>query len=117
MQQGQVFELKTRAVDGRPVWAYRYRTDGPGSRRLPRGGFSSERDAAEALERALEHLRRQKGVGSTLRLRSSSRSTSPNTTRNRRRSTSSAGCSPRRSVPSAAAAFLSFARKRSRPGG
>jgi len=23
MQQGQVFELKKRAVDGRPVWAYR----------------------------------------------------------------------------------------------
>jgi hypothetical protein len=30
MQQGQVFELKKRAVDGRPVWAYRYRTDGSG---------------------------------------------------------------------------------------
>ena len=59
MQQGQVFELKKRAVDGRPVWVYRYRTDGPGSRRLQRGGFSSERDAAEALARALEHLRRQ----------------------------------------------------------
>jgi hypothetical protein len=60
MQQGHVFELKKCAVDGRAVWAYRYRTDGPGSRRLQRGGFSSERDAAEALERALEHLRRQK---------------------------------------------------------
>src|SRR6266542_3966112 len=69
MQQGQVFELKKRAVDGSLVWAYRYRTDGPGSRRLQRGGFSSERDAAEALERALEHLRRQKGVGSTLTLK------------------------------------------------
>src|SRR5436309_14435760 len=69
MQQGQVFELKKRAVDGSPVWAYRYRTDGPGSRRMQRGGFSSERDAAEALERALEHLRRQKGGGSTLTLK------------------------------------------------
>jgi len=69
MQQGQVFELRKRAVDGRPVWAYRYRTDGPGSRRLQRGGFCSERDAAEALERALERLRRQKGVGSTLTFR------------------------------------------------
>src|SRR5215218_9218534 len=68
MQQGQVFVLKKRAVDGSAVWAYRYRTGGPGSRRLQRGGFSSERDAAEALERALEHLRRQKGVGSTLTL-------------------------------------------------
>src|SRR5215210_2047251 len=69
MQQGQVFELKKRAVDGSSVWAYRYRTVGPGSRRLQRGGFSPERDAAEALERALEHLRRQKGVGSTLTLK------------------------------------------------
>src|SRR2546423_12929267 len=69
MQQGQVFELKKRAVDGSPVWAYRYRTDGPVSRRLQRGDFSTERDAAEALERALEHLRRQKGVGSTLTLK------------------------------------------------
>src|SRR5215218_7123836 len=68
MQQGQVFVLKKRAVDGSAVWAYRYRTGGPGSRRLQRGGFSSERDAAEALERALEHLRRQNGVGSTLTL-------------------------------------------------
>src|SRR6266567_3363246 len=69
MRQGQVFELKKRAFDGSPVWAYRYRTDGPGSRRLQRGGFPSERDAAEALERALEHLRRQNGVGSTLTLK------------------------------------------------
>jgi hypothetical protein len=69
MQQGQVFELKRRAVDGNPVWVYRYRTGGPGSRRLQRGGFSSGRDAAEALKRALEHLRRQKGVGCTLTLK------------------------------------------------
>ena len=69
MQQGQVFELKRCAVDGSRVWAYRYRTGGPGSRRPQRGGFSSERDATEALERALEHLRRQNGVGSTLTLK------------------------------------------------
>ena len=25
MQQGQVFQLKMRAVDGSAVWAYRYR--------------------------------------------------------------------------------------------
>jgi hypothetical protein len=69
MQQRQVFELKKRAVDGSAVWAYRYRTGGPGSRRLQRGGFCSERDAAEALEWALERLRRQKGVGGTLTLK------------------------------------------------
>jgi hypothetical protein len=45
------------------------RTDGPGARRLQRRGFSRERDAAEALERALKLLRRQKGVGSTLTLK------------------------------------------------
>src|SRR5213593_2741098 len=69
MRQGQVFELRKRAVDGSPVWAYRYRTGGSASRRLQRGGFASERDVAEALERALEHLRRQNGVGSTLTLK------------------------------------------------
>src|SRR3954453_186847 len=68
MQQGQVFVLERRAVDGGAVWAYRYRSGGPGSRRLQRGGFSSERDAAEALERALERLRRRNGVGSGLTL-------------------------------------------------
>jgi hypothetical protein len=52
MQRGQVFELKKRAVDGSAVWANRYRTDGPGWRRLQRGDFSAEHDAAEALERA-----------------------------------------------------------------
>ena len=69
MQQGQVFQLKTRAVDGSAVWAYRYRTGGPGSKRRQRGGFLCERDAEEALERALERLRRQKDVGSTLTLK------------------------------------------------
>src|SRR3989442_15374699 len=63
--------LRAQEARGRwqPVWACRYRTDGPGPRRLQRGGFSSERAAAEALERALEHLRRQKGGGSTLTLK------------------------------------------------
>jgi hypothetical protein len=117
MQHGQVFELKRRSVDGGPVWAYRYRTGGPGSRRLQRGGFSCERDAAEALERALEHLRRQNGVGSTLTLKELVEETSPSMTRNRRRSQSSAGCSPRRYGSLAAAALPSCARRRSRPGG
>lgn len=62
MQQGQVFELKKCAVEGNPV------SGGRGSRRLQRGGFISERDAAEALERALERLRQRNGVGGTLTL-------------------------------------------------
>src|SRR3954467_930693 len=102
MQQGQVFVLKKRAVDGDAVWAYRYRTGGPGSRRLQRGGFSSERDAAEALERALEQVRRRNGVASTLTLEELVEEYLANTTPNRRRLTSSHGSSPRHCVPLAA---------------
>jgi hypothetical protein len=47
---------------------YRYRTGGRGSRRVQRGGFQSEQDAVEALERALERLRRTNGTGATLTL-------------------------------------------------
>src|SRR5215216_3911095 len=77
MQQGQVFELRKRAVDGSPVWAYRYRTGSPGSRRLQRGGFCSERDAAEALERRSNVSGGRTASAARLRLGSSSRSTSP----------------------------------------
>jgi len=59
-QQGQVFPLASHAAQTR--WAYRYRVGGRGSRRLQRGGFESEEAATEALERALEHLRRERGL-------------------------------------------------------
>jgi hypothetical protein len=52
----------------RALWAYRYRVGGRGSRRVQRGGFASERDAREALERALETLRRANCTASTLTL-------------------------------------------------
>jgi len=35
---------------------------------VQRGGFASERDASEALERALERARRERGCGSALTL-------------------------------------------------
>lgn len=41
---------------------------GRGARRIQRGGFVSERDATEALERALEQLRRANGKASALTL-------------------------------------------------
>src|SRR6266576_4948289 len=66
LQQGQVFKL--RGGDGRDVWAFRYRLGGRGSRRVQRGGFASERDGSEALERALERVRRERGCGSALTL-------------------------------------------------
>src|ERR671918_2944833 len=68
-QTGQVFELQGAAADGRPVWAYRYRVGGRGSRRAQRGGFESEQAAAEALARALERLRREQGLVEAPRLR------------------------------------------------
>jgi hypothetical protein len=60
-QQGQVFPLAEQGRDG-TRWAYRYRVGGRGSRRVQRGGFASEQAAVEALERALEQLRREHGL-------------------------------------------------------
>src|SRR5207344_670831 len=60
LQQGQVFELKPKGADAQ--WAYRYRVGGRGSRRVQRGGYESEQAATEALERALERLRRERGL-------------------------------------------------------
>src|ERR671914_1284946 len=67
-QQGQLLQLKRRSREGEPLWAYRYRAGGRGSRRVQRGGFASERDAAEALERELERLRRERRVSRSLTL-------------------------------------------------
>ena len=67
VQQGQVFQLATR--NGEARWAYRYRVGGRGSRRVQRGGFATEQAAVEALERALERLRRERGLVETPTLR------------------------------------------------
>jgi hypothetical protein len=53
VQQGQVFELTRRGRDGERLWAFRYRIGGRGSKRVQRGGFSSEQDARDGLEREL----------------------------------------------------------------
>ena len=68
VQQGQVLRMKSNGAEGRELWAYRYRVGGRGSRRVQRGGFASEVDAGEALERALERLRRANGTASKLTL-------------------------------------------------
>ncbi|MDQ3381691.1 MAG: site-specific integrase [Actinomycetota bacterium] len=67
-QQGQVFAMKSNGPTGTPLWGFRYRIGGRGSRRVQRGGFISEQDATEALDRSLERLRRANGTGSTLTL-------------------------------------------------
>ena len=67
-QQGQLIRLKRSGRDGALMWAYRYRVGGRGAKRMQRGGFSSERDAAEALGRAPERLRREQRVSRSLTL-------------------------------------------------
>lgn len=68
LQQGQLVKLKKTARDGGELWAYRYRAGGRSAKRVQRGGFGSERDAREALERALQTLWRKDGVARTLTL-------------------------------------------------
>jgi integrase len=67
-QQGQLIRLKRSGRDGEALWAYRYRVGGRGSQRVQRGGYASERDAAEALDRELERLRRERRTASSLTL-------------------------------------------------
>jgi hypothetical protein len=73
VQLGQVVQMKSKAAGGEALWGYRYRVGGRGSRRVQRGGFQSERDAVEALERALERLLRANGTASTLNARDARR--------------------------------------------
>ena len=68
IQQGQVFELKRASRKRQPLWAYRYRVGGRGSRRVQRGGFASEEDAVAALERELQRVRRERRVSRSLTL-------------------------------------------------
>ena len=67
-QQGQLFRMKRTGREGEPLWAYPYRLGGRGSERVQRGGFESERDAAEALARELDRLRRERRVSRSLTL-------------------------------------------------
>jgi len=68
VQQGQTFELTRCCPDGERLWAYRYRTGGRDSKRVQRGGFASEQDARDALERELERLRRERRITRRLTL-------------------------------------------------
>jgi len=56
VQQGQVFKLKTKGEDGKPLWAYRYRLQGRGSGRRQVGGFATQTEAQRALRKALDRL-------------------------------------------------------------
>src|SRR6266508_1925472 len=62
VQQGHTIELSRRGHSGERLWAYRLRMGGRGSKRVQRGGFASEQDARDALERELERLRRERRI-------------------------------------------------------
>src|SRR6266516_3649000 len=68
VQQGQVFELTRRGRGGGRLWAYRYRPGGRDSKRVQRGGFATEQDARDALDRELECLRRERRISRSLTL-------------------------------------------------
>jgi hypothetical protein len=65
-QRGQLIRLKRTGRDGEALWAYRFRVGGRDSKRVQRGGFASERDAAEALQRELERLLREQRISRSL---------------------------------------------------
>jgi integrase len=56
IQQGQVFKLKAKGVEGEPLWAYRFRLEGRGSARPQVGGFASRAEAQKALQKKLARL-------------------------------------------------------------
>src|SRR2546427_6048143 len=68
VQQGQLIELTRRGRGGEPLWAYRFRAGGRGASRVQRGGFASEQDARDALERELERVRREQRIARRLTL-------------------------------------------------
>src|SRR5947209_20405764 len=68
VQQGQLIELTRRGRGGEPLWAYRFRAGGRGSKRVQLGRLASVRDARGALERELERLRRERRIARRLTL-------------------------------------------------
>src|SRR5919106_1253857 len=68
VQQGQTFELTRRGPGSKRLWAYRFRSGGRDSKRVQRGGFASEPDARDALDRELERLRRERRITRRLTL-------------------------------------------------
>jgi integrase len=66
IQQGQVFKLKAKGVDGQPLWAYRYRLEGRASTRPQVGGFASRAEAQKALRKALDRAGPGRGGAITL---------------------------------------------------
>lgn len=62
VHQGQTIELTSRGADGESLWADRYRTGGRDSKRVQRGGCTSEQEPRDALYRELERVRRERRI-------------------------------------------------------
>jgi hypothetical protein len=66
IQQGQVFKLKAKSMDGQTLWAYRYRLEGRSSARPQAGRFASWAEAQKALRKALDRVGPGRGGAITL---------------------------------------------------
>src|SRR5439155_12658190 len=66
IQQGQVFKLKAKGADGKPLWAYRYRLEGRGSERPQVGGFATRVEEEKALRKVLDRIGPGRGRAITL---------------------------------------------------
>jgi len=66
VQQGQVFKLQSKGVDGQTLWACRCRLDGRSSARPQVGGFASRAEAQKALRKALDRVGPGRGGAITL---------------------------------------------------
>lgn len=64
-QTGQVFTQRSTGADGQALWGYRYRLGGRNAARVQKGGYASEHDARQALNRALERAPRSNGIART----------------------------------------------------
>lgn len=98
-QQGQVFKLKAKGVDGQPLWAYRYRLEGRGSARPQVGGFAIRADAMKALQKVLARLGPQQRT----------KAMSPSLRAGRRLTRAGSGRSPYSVIASAAASVAAAA--------
>ena len=56
IQQGQVFKLRAKGMDGQALWAFRYRLEGRSSARPQVGVFATRAEAQKALRKPLDRI-------------------------------------------------------------
>jgi hypothetical protein len=116
MQRGAIFQLKTTGAAGLHLWAYRFRLDGRGSRRIQRGGYANPDDPRAALQRALTAAQRRKGRVRVTLVDLADQYLRPTRRPSPGRRPSCAGCSPGQPPRSAPRRSPNSTRERSPPG-